>query len=258
MPQASVNAQRGMRRLQNLQEVEPTLQELEKVIYGPEAAQSIVDLIRRPLEAAVRPVAGLDEGRQMLFEGATMLTPNQALARAAGIETELHRIVWHARAVLRHSVHFGTVALEDGPLGPRFVQIEPGIVHFPRLGAVSDARTAVVIGRGISLPVLLRREAKKREKSIARRREELLSLLVPSLDRVEPTAPVPTQLTSPDHPPAELMGDFVRELPGFLELMPTWRLGETIMVLDHLPRRKQADRLLAAPSSPEELNDFSL
>lgn len=255
MPPAPVNAQRGMRRLQDLQEVEPTLHDLEEMIYGPDAARSIVDLVRRPLEMAPRREAISDALRQILFEGATSLTPNEALARAAAIASEPHRTAMYAKSVLRYSVHFGTVALEEGQEGPRFVQLAPGIVHFPRLGAVADARTLVVVGRGVSLPILLKREAKRRAEFVARRREELLHLLMPTLDRVEPTAPVPTQLISPDHPPAETMADFVRELPGFLELMPTWRLGELKMVLDCMPR---AARHLIDPPSPEELNDFSL
>lgn len=73
--------QSGMRRLEEHREAEPTLNDLEKIIYGSEAAQSLLEFVRQPLKRATVEVE-IDRCRQMLFEGAGSSTPNEAPARA--------------------------------------------------------------------------------------------------------------------------------------------------------------------------------
>lgn len=251
-----------MRRLEDLDLKDlvlptPSFDEIDRFILGPQAANDLVEAVSGVLLARARADVLLDAYRQILFEDASVLSPTEALIRSASIREDAAQANKYARAVLITAVAFGSVTIDETGHGCRFRHVHPGVVHVRSHGNVVDARTAMVVGRGSTLAGLVKRESKRRGRAVGDRRRQLRETISERSSQVDPSTPVHVELRSADHPPAETMGEFIRELPGFIEQMPTWRLGQVAMFLNAMPRKSMHPEGPGEPSPPE-LDDFGI
>jgi hypothetical protein len=189
------------------------------------------------------PSVQLDRFVQAVFETSDVLSLQDmlrrvfAFARNAGIaRNDLFRDLGQACLL-------GLVAFVDVDGEPGWRLVRRGVVLLPRFGDVFDTRNDEYLGP-VSLRGLMSRERKRRARILEARRTSLVAGMPTLAKSIPRDWSVPDLLTSTDHPPAATMGDFADNLPGFIDHMPLWRLGELDWALRELAKAvKSASRL---------------
>jgi hypothetical protein len=210
---------------------------MEAHIHGPVAAAQVVQAYKRVSVSRSTPWprerAEWDRHIKTLFEDGTELTPADVAARMGAI-IDLPGRNDFGGTLMRWAVREGIVGRTTVDGHPHWTLLLPGVVFVPRDPDCLDIRVPTRTG-GLPLDTLAAREAKLRVRLTRERREYLKDLIYYRLEQVDGDLAVPHELRTSDHPPVKTMEEFRANLPGFIDHMPFWKVGELCILACVLP-----------------------